>query len=66
MPFLLTPEQAAQRISAGVSKRQFDIVFPKRLTWLLCLFNALPFSWWRKISQKLRQEPQHSKSTISN
>ncbi|MBO9491177.1 SDR family NAD(P)-dependent oxidoreductase [Endozoicomonas sp. G2_1] len=66
MPFLLTPEQAAQRIAAGVSKRQFNIVFPKRLTWLLRLFNALPFSWWRKISQKLRQEPQHSKSTISN
>ena len=49
MPFLLSSEQAAQRIIAGVNKRQNYLHFPKRLTLTLKLFSLLPLSWWQTL-----------------
>ncbi|TLU67380.1 SDR family NAD(P)-dependent oxidoreductase [Thalassotalea litorea] len=46
MPFLLTAEQAAQRIYVGVEKRKKILDFPKRFTYLLRLLACMPFSWW--------------------
>ncbi|TKB47471.1 SDR family NAD(P)-dependent oxidoreductase [Thalassotalea mangrovi] len=46
MPFLLTAEQAAERIFKGVQKRRKILDFPKRFTYLLRLLSWLPFSWW--------------------
>lgn len=47
MPFLLTSEEAAQRIFIGVEKRKKYLHFPKRLTLLLKLFSFLPSSLWQ-------------------
>ncbi|TYK66205.1 SDR family NAD(P)-dependent oxidoreductase [Colwellia echini] len=49
MPFLITSEQAATAIIAGVDKRKRYLHFPKRLTLLLKLFSLLPASLWQKI-----------------
>ena len=42
MPFILEPEDAAQRILKGLQSNAFDINFPKRLTLTLKLISILP------------------------
>lgn len=42
MPFLVSPEDAAERITTGLSKGRNEIEFPKRFTWMLRLLGALP------------------------
>lgn len=42
MPFILEPEDAAQRILKGLQSRTFDINFPKKLTFTLKLISILP------------------------
>jgi len=43
MPFLMEPEQAAQRIADAIDRRGFEITFPRRLTWILKLLRCLPY-----------------------
>ncbi len=42
MPFLVTAEEAAERIISGLAKGHNNIAFPKRFTWILKCLNALP------------------------
>lgn len=42
MPFLMTPEQAAQRIVAGLKKPGFEIQFPRRFGYLLKFIGLFP------------------------
>ncbi|MBZ2168000.1 SDR family NAD(P)-dependent oxidoreductase [Marinobacter sp. F4216] len=42
MPFLVTAEDAAERIVSGLAKGKNEIDFPKRFTWTLRLLGALP------------------------
>ncbi len=49
MPFLLTSEEAAERIFNGVNAKSNYLHFPKRLTFLLKAFSFLPSSLWQKI-----------------
>lgn len=42
MPFLITAEDASNRIIKGLNKGQSEIHFPKRFTWTLKLLGALP------------------------
>ena len=42
MPFVVTAEQAAERIIRGLKKGQRDIAFPKRFTWTMRLLATLP------------------------
>ncbi|UXY15833.1 SDR family NAD(P)-dependent oxidoreductase [Chitiniphilus purpureus] len=43
MPALLTPEQAAEAIMAGLARGRFEIDFPRRFTRLLRAFSLLPY-----------------------
>jgi NAD(P)-dependent dehydrogenase (short-subunit alcohol dehydrogenase family) len=43
MPFLMTPDAAAERIVAGLAKRKFEIAFPRRFVTLLKLARLLPY-----------------------
>lgn len=52
MPFLMSAEQAAERIFKGVAKKKRYLHFPKRLTWLLKTFSFLPATWWQAIILK--------------
>ena len=52
MPFLLTSEEAANRIIKAVNKRKSYVHFPKRLTLLLKLFSFLPDFIWHKMIMK--------------
>jgi short-subunit dehydrogenase len=42
MPFLVTAEDAADRIVKGLQKGKREIAFPKRFTWSLKMLGALP------------------------
>jgi short-subunit dehydrogenase len=52
MPFLLSAEEAAERIASGLRGNRFDIHFPRRLTWLLKGLNALPIRWRFALTSK--------------
>jgi short-subunit dehydrogenase len=49
MPFLLTSEEAAERIFTGIKAQKNYIHFPKRLTLLLKLFSYLPAALWQSL-----------------
>jgi NADP-dependent 3-hydroxy acid dehydrogenase YdfG len=42
MPFLMSPEEAANRIVEGLKRPGFEIVFPRRFALILRLVGALP------------------------
>ncbi|MEO1550738.1 MAG: SDR family NAD(P)-dependent oxidoreductase [Pseudomonadota bacterium] len=42
MPFLMQPDEAAQRIADGLDKPGFEITFPRRFAWMLRAIGALP------------------------
>ena len=44
MPFLMEPDDAAQRIVDGMSRDGFEITFPRRFTWMLKLLRCLPYA----------------------
>jgi short-subunit dehydrogenase len=56
MPFLMTAEQAADRILRGMEKRQRVIVFPRRLAMLLRLLCWLPCLWYKYIGPKTSRD----------
>ena len=45
MPWLQTPQQAAQAIYRGISAGAFEIHFPRRFTHLIKLLQLLPYRW---------------------
>jgi short-subunit dehydrogenase len=44
MPFIISPEEGAQKIIKGISKKHKEIYFPGRFTWPLRILAALPTS----------------------
>lgn len=49
MPFLMSAEEAAERIAKGLSERRYEIAFPWRLVFPLKLMRLLPnrvFLWF--------------------
>ncbi len=52
MPFIMSPEQAAQRIVKGMEKRQRLIVFPRRLSFILGIFSLFSSLWYGYIAPK--------------
>jgi short-subunit dehydrogenase len=43
MPFLMEPEDAAQRIVKGLKGRSFEVTFPRRFSYMLKLLRVLPY-----------------------
>jgi NAD(P)-dependent dehydrogenase (short-subunit alcohol dehydrogenase family) len=48
MPFLMSAEEAARRICAGLMTDRFEIAFPRRMTWSLKFLNLLPYRLYFK------------------
>lgn len=63
MPFLITAEEAAQRILEGLGKGRSEIHFPKRFTWTLKVIGALPQGLIDRIAasmtRKQNQQQEH-------
>jgi NAD(P)-dependent dehydrogenase (short-subunit alcohol dehydrogenase family) len=46
MPFLMSMDDAAKRVVDGFERGRFEIIFPKRLAFILKLMRLLPYSWY--------------------
>lgn len=55
MPFLISSEEAAERIYQGVNDRKQYLHFPKRLTLLLRFFSWLPSWCWHLLIKQERK-----------
>lgn len=53
MPFLLSSEQAAQRIVKGITSQAFDVTFPRRFNWVLKLLGILPYPVFFFLTKRL-------------
>ncbi len=54
MPFIITPETAAQRIVLGMSSTRFEIAFPMRFVWILKFLRLLPYSIYFWLLKKMK------------
>ncbi|MDA0702271.1 MAG: SDR family NAD(P)-dependent oxidoreductase [Proteobacteria bacterium] len=52
MPFLMTVEDAAERIHRGLRSRKFEIAFPRRFTLWLKLMRILPYALYFPILRR--------------
>jgi short-subunit dehydrogenase len=46
MPFLMSMDDAARRVVDGFEKGGFEIIFPRRLAFVLKLMRILPYAWY--------------------
>lgn len=53
MPFIISPENAANIIFKGLMKKKFEIHFPKKLTLILKFLRILPYPIFFSITKKL-------------
>lgn len=64
MPFLISPDDAADRIASGLKSSGFEITFPRRFTWQLKALRFLPYSlyfWLMNRQTKWKDRPlQHA------
>jgi NAD(P)-dependent dehydrogenase (short-subunit alcohol dehydrogenase family) len=50
MPFLIEPEDAAERIARGLGSQRFEIAFPRRLAVVLKLMRCLPYPLYFRLA----------------
>lgn len=55
MPFLITSDEAANRIINGINKRKAYLHFPKRFTFILKTLSFLPSSLWQWLITRKQQ-----------
>ena len=56
MPFLVSVEQAADRIYTGLAAGQSRIRFPRRLSVMLKLLSLLPYNLRNNVAQRMKQQ----------
>ncbi|TCU10494.1 SDR family NAD(P)-dependent oxidoreductase [Rhizobium sullae] len=69
MPPLVSPEEAAGQIAAGLKSSRFEVSFPKRFTYMLKLLRLMPYGlyfrlvnrsagWWKRPRSSPGHHPQ--------
>ncbi|MCG8510935.1 MAG: SDR family NAD(P)-dependent oxidoreductase [Rhodospirillales bacterium] len=53
MPFLVSAEEAAERIAAGLDRKAFEIAFPRLFVWGLKLMRCLPYALYFRLVRRL-------------
>lgn len=56
MPFLMDPDDAAERLVRGVERGRFEVTFPRRFTWGMKLLRCLPYSLYFYLVRDLGKE----------
>ncbi len=46
MPFLMSMDDAARRVVDGFERGSFEIIFPRRLAFILKIMRLLPYAWY--------------------
>ncbi len=54
MPFIISPQKAADEIFNGLTAKKFEIHFPKKFTYILKFLRILPNSIFLKIIKKIK------------
>ncbi|MGQ7275260.1 SDR family NAD(P)-dependent oxidoreductase [Marinobacter sp. V034] len=60
MPFMVTAEDAANRILKGLKKGRTEIHFPKRFTYTLKALNLLPQCWIDSLAARMTRKSQET------
>lgn len=60
MPFLLSPDEASERILKAIEQRKFTAVFPKRLYFLFKLLTLFPKTWVKNNSPRINNPNKNS------
>ena len=55
MPFIISAEEAANKIIKGMNKRKLFINFPRRFYWILIAFTWVPKIWYRRLAAVMRR-----------
>ncbi len=63
MPFLVTVEDASERIVSGLAKGHNEIAFPKRFTWILKCLGALPQSLIDRMAASMARKSSSEQET---
>lgn len=63
MPFLVSAEDAAERIISGLAKGHNEIAFPKRFTWILKCLGALPQSLIDRMAASMARKSSSEQET---
>ena len=53
MPFLMEPEDAAEKIVSGLEAEKFEVAFPWQMVWILKFLNHLPYWLYFKLIKRL-------------
>ena len=56
MPFLMEPDAAADAFWRGLQSDRFEIVFPRRLAWLLKALKLLPYPLYFGITRRMLRD----------
>lgn len=56
MPFLMEPDAAADAFWQGLQTDRFEIVFPRRLAWLLKTLRLLPYPLYFGLTRRMLRE----------
>lgn len=56
MPFLMEPDDAAERLVRGLDSNRFEITFPRRFTWFLKVLRCLPYTLYFPLVRNLDKE----------
>jgi short-subunit dehydrogenase len=52
MPFLMPVDRAVDRLVAGLASDRFEIVFPRRLAWLLKALRCMPYGAYFALTRR--------------
>lgn len=55
MQHTMSADEAARRICVGLAKNQFEISFPRRMSWIVRLMRAMPLTWAQAINDGARK-----------
>jgi short-subunit dehydrogenase len=58
MPFLISAEDAADRIAAGLKSGKFEIAFPRRMVFALKLLRLLPYPLFFRLTAKMLRDKE--------
>ncbi|MEM9356820.1 MAG: SDR family NAD(P)-dependent oxidoreductase [Pseudomonadota bacterium] len=56
MPYIISSDDAAERIIKGLKRRRFEIAFPWQLVWTLKFLRILPYSWYFTLARRMTRE----------
>lgn len=56
MPFIISPQQAAEYIYQGLMAKKFEIDFPKKFTIILKFLRILPYKFYLAVINKIYQK----------